>query len=135
MAKNPKGAYDKGYRDGRQKTNEEKNYGTIQNLIWTLTNPTYKPDKDYPESYKKGFKEGKKNGWKKSERAAMGRTLRISYGLYGGALTLSYPNALRALREALKLLAKSQAENGKKPQIFQNKGGEIGILRRMICSS
>ncbi len=65
MAKNPKEAHDEGYRDGLQKAEEEKKYGTIQNAIWDLTNSTYKPDKNNPESYKKGFEEGKKDGWKK----------------------------------------------------------------------
>ena len=49
---------------GCQKKSNAQSVGLRENVILDLTNPIYRPDKDYPESYKKGFEEGKKNGCK-----------------------------------------------------------------------
>jgi basic membrane lipoprotein Med (substrate-binding protein (PBP1-ABC) superfamily) len=59
MSKNPREAYDKGFRDGVRAKNDDRD--VISKVIGELFDSSYKEDKDYPESYKEGFERGKKS--------------------------------------------------------------------------
>jgi len=59
MSKNPREAYDKGFRDGVRAKNEDRD--VISKVIGEFFDSSYKGDKDYPESYKEGFERGKKS--------------------------------------------------------------------------
>jgi len=61
MSKNPKEAYDKGYRDGRSQAKCDRECGVLGDLFHNH----YHQDKDYPQSYKAGFREAKQDASKK----------------------------------------------------------------------
>jgi hypothetical protein len=67
MAKDPKEAYDKGYRDGRARAESEKNNTTLGTALSDLLGgPSHwHPDKDFPNTYKEGREQGRKDGLKK----------------------------------------------------------------------
>ena len=62
MSKDPKEAFDKGYADGKHRSESERKTGAVGAALGELFGPSsYRSDSDYPESYKEGFSQGKKN--------------------------------------------------------------------------
>lgn len=60
MSKSPKEANDKGFRDGAREKNDHRD--SFSKFIGHVVDPSYKGDRDYPESYREGFRQGNKKG-------------------------------------------------------------------------
>lgn len=60
MSKDPRDAFDRGFRDGVRERNDKRD--VVSKVIGDFIDSPYKGDKDHPNSYREGFNRGRKNG-------------------------------------------------------------------------